>query len=62
MSGSGETSEEMPKKHFGRVIRTVAQIVSKEGDIGADQKYSTSYRGNRKMVWSLKSHFGNDCN
>ena len=33
MSGSGETSEGMPKNHFGMVIRTVAQIMSKEGDI-----------------------------
>lgn len=64
MSGSGETSEGMPKKRFGRVIWTVVQIVSKEGDIGESRPETqhVTRRGNRKMVLSLKSHFGNDCN
>lgn len=33
MSGSGETSEGMPKNRLGRAIWTVAQIMSKEGNI-----------------------------
>lgn len=64
MFGSGETSEGTSGKHFGRGVWPLAEITSKEGDTeeGRPEMQHVIDSGNRKMVLSLNSHFGNDCN
>lgn len=64
MLGSGEALEGTPGKHFGRGVWPLAEITSQEGDIeeGRPETQHVRDSGDRKMVLSLNSHFGNNRN